>query len=335
VASNYPNRERSSLGWVFGVALVFIAAPTFFAGLYLAMNNRGWAMLAAGCASIVAILVAWPLLKTLEASRDASIGCVNDLAGPFNERMQQMSVLLNQISEQQLISDRTKQVAYRTRDRETLRRAIHEEINEKDWEAALVLANDMETVFGYKQEAARFRKDIEHKRQEVLRREINEGVAGIEKFIRSERWQEALAEAHKVAQQFPHDQQAHNLPNWVEERRTSHKRQLIESWQEAINRRDIDGSIEILRKLDPYLTPAEAEAMQEPARNLFKEKLNSLRTQFTLVVQDHNWVEAIRLGEQITRDYPNTRAAQEVRDMMPALRERHAAGEGAEQTAPA
>lgn len=327
-------RERSSFTWVFAVALAVIAAPTFLVGLYLAANGRGWAMLAAGCASIVAILIAYPLLKTLEASRDASLGCINDMAAPLNERIQQMSMLLNQISEQQLISDRTKQVAYRTRDRETLRRAIHEEIANKDWEAALVLANEMESIFGYKQEAARFRRDIEQKHQEVLRREINEGVASLERLIRAERWQEALAEAHKVAQAYPHDQQAHNLPQWVEERRTTHKRQLIESWQDAINRRDIDGSIEILRKLDPYLTPAEAEAMQEPARNLFKEKLNSLRTQITLAVQDHQWAQAIKLGEQITRDFPNTRAAQEVRDMMPALRERHAAGEDAPQTAP-
>jgi hypothetical protein len=327
--------DRSSYTWLYGVALALVAAPTFGVGLYLAVTGKGWAMLAAGCASLVALAITYPLLQTIQSSRDASIGCINDMAAPLNERVQQMSVLLNQISEQQLISDRTKQVAYRTRDRETLRRAIHEEIAEKDWEAALVLANEMESIFGYKQEAARFRKDIEQKHQEVLRREINEGVAGIERFIRSERWQEALAEAHKVAQQFPNDEQAHNLPQWVEERRTSHKRQLIESWQEAINRRDIDGSIEILRKLDPYLTPSEAEAMQEPARNLFKEKLNSLRTQFTLVVQDHNWSEAIKLGETITRDFPNTRAAQEVRDMLPALRERHATGEGAEQAASA
>ena len=74
--------------------------------------------------------------------------------------------------------------------------------------------------------------------------------------------------------------------------------------------------------------------MQEPARNLFKEKLNALRTQFTLAVQDHRWNEAIALGDQIMRDFPNTRAAVEVREMMPALRQRH---EGAEQpaTAPA
>jgi hypothetical protein len=62
--------------------------------------------------------------------------------------------------------------------------------------------------------------------------------------------------------------------------------------------------------------------MQETARNLFKEKLNSLRTQFTLAAQDHNWLEAIRLGDQIATDFPNTRAAQEVREMMPALQQR-------------
>src|SRR5688572_22185307 len=101
-------------------------------------------MLAAGCASLVALAIAYPLLQALEASRDAREKAMRDMAAPFDERMQQMSVLLNQISEQQLISDRTKQVAYRTRDRETLRRAIHEEIASKDWEAALVLANDME-----------------------------------------------------------------------------------------------------------------------------------------------------------------------------------------------
>ena len=331
--ANLKERERTSMSSVYAAVLALVAAPTFAVGLYLAATNRGWAMLAAGCASLVALGVAWPLLRAFERARDENLKCFDDFAAPFDERMQQMSVLLNQISEQQLISDRTKQVAYRTRDRETLRRAIHEEIANKDWEAALVLANDMENVFGYKQEAARFRREIEQKHQEVLRREIGEGVAGVERLIRSERWQEALAEAHKVAQQYPTDEQAHNLPQWVEERRASHKRQLIESWQDAINRRDIDGSIEILRKLDPYLTPAEAEAMQEPARNLFKEKLNNLRTQFTLSVQDHNWGEAIRLGEQITRDFPNTRAAQEVRDMMPALRERQATG--APETAPA
>jgi hypothetical protein len=322
--------SRSGAYWL----LLALSALVLVAGIVLAATGRTWSMLAVGCGSVIVVAAAWPILKAIEESRAANLRCMSDFVGPFDERMQQMNVLLNLISEQQLISDRTKMTVSRTRDREALRRAIHEEVNNKDWEAALALANDMEQVFGYRQEADRFRRDIEGKRLADLRHHVNEGIAVIDRHVRAEKWQEALAEAHRISQQFPGDEQAHNLPQVVEDRRAQHKRQLMESWQDAINRHDIDGSIEILRKLDPYLTPQEAEAMQEPARNLFKEKLNALRTQITLAVQDHNWAEAIRLGDEITRDFPNTRAAQEVREMMPALRERlSGAGSGAEPAA--
>src|SRR5207247_5982840 len=211
------------------------------------------------------------------------------------------------------ISDRAQQVSYRRRDRDALRRAIHEEIGDHDWEAALVLAGDMEEVFGYKQEADRFRREIEGKRNEAVRKQVAEAVAVIDRHMRGEKWQDALAEAHRASQSFPTDEQAHALPQQVEERRLGHKRKLFEGFRAALARHDNDGAIEILRKLDPYLTPQEAEGMQETARNLFKEKLNSLRTQFALAVHERNGREALHLGEIIVRDFPNTRIAQEVR----------------------
>lgn len=314
--------QQGSLTKYYGVVLALVAVPTFLVGLYLAATGKGWAMLGAGCASLVALGIAWPLLTAIEGSRKSNLDCMRDMINPFNERMQQMNVMLNQISEQQLISDRTKQVAYRTRDRETLRRAIHEEIANQDWEAALVLANDMGTVFGYKQEAARIRKDIEAKHQETIRKQVGESVASIDKLVRAELWQDALAEAHKVAQSFPNDEQAHNLPQAIEQRRAAHKKQLQESFRDAIQRHDVDGGIEILRKLDPYLTPQEAEAMQETARNLFKEKLNALRTQLALAIKGEQWQDAYRLSETIMTDFPNTRIAQEVRERMDELKQR-------------
>ena len=57
-------------------------------------------------------------------------------------------------------------------DRDTVRRAVQEEIARQDWEAALVLANEMETVFGYKAEADRFRSQIAGKRSEISQRQI-------------------------------------------------------------------------------------------------------------------------------------------------------------------
>jgi hypothetical protein len=319
-------REIFSLAWLYPIVIALIGVPALVVGIYLAYSRGTWTMLACGAGVLGLSLAAWPIAKAVEETRESNQEAINDLVNPLNERMQQMNVMLNLISEQQLISDRTKQVAYRTRDRDALRRAIHEEINEKDWEAAMALANDMESIFGYRQEADRFRKEIEQKRTGELRRQVGEGIAVIDRHVRAEKWQEALAEAHKISQQFPTDEQAHNLPQQVEERRAGHKRQLLESFHDAINRHDNDGGIEILRKLDPYLTPAEAESMQETARNLFKEKLNSLRTQFTLAAQEHNWLDAIRLGDQIITDFPNTRAAQEVREVMPALQ--HKLNEG-------
>jgi hypothetical protein len=97
---------------------------------------------------------------------------------------------------------------------------------------------------------------------------------------------------------------------------------LLNSWNEAVQRHDIDGSIEILKNLDLYLTPAEAEGMQETARGVFKERLNNLCKQFAQSVTDHKWADAIRVGEVIYREYPNTRSAQEVREKMEALRQR-------------
>jgi hypothetical protein len=100
----------------------------------------------------------------------------------------------------------------------------------------------------------------------------------------------------------------------------------MDTWNEAVEKHDVDGSIEILKHLDMYLTPAEAEGMQEKARSVFKEKIGLLRMQFTMAVQDKRWAEAIRLGDSIMAEFPNTRMAQEVRDMMEMLRQR--AGDG-------
>ena len=136
-------------------------------------------------------------------------------------------------------------------------------------------------------------------------------------------------------QMFPDNEQVRNLPVEIENRRQGHKRQLLSSWTDAVARHDVDGSIEILKQLDTYLTPAEAESMQETARSVFKEKLNNLGKQFSPAVQDHRWVEAIRVGETVIREFPNSRIAQEVRENMENLRQRAAEPQQAAATATA
>src|SRR4028119_1931189 len=123
---------------------------------------------------------------------------------------------------------------------------------------------------------------------------------------------------------FPDNEQVKNLPNEIDQRRQAHKKQLVDSWNDAVARHDVDGSIEILKQLDMYLTPAEAEGLQETARGVFKEKLNLLSKHFADAVRDHRWAEAVRVGDTISREFPNTRIAQEVREKMDALKQRAA-----------
>lgn len=303
-------------------AALLVALALMVLGIVVARRTGSWALLAAGGVSLVGVFITWPLANILYQSGLALRQRQDKYAEMFGERMEQVSVMLNLISEQQLLSDRAKSVAFREKDREALRRAIQEEILKGDYEAAYVLADDIERAFGYKQEADRLREEINKGREAAVRKQVAEAVAKIDGLVRGEQWTAALAEAEALLKRFPEVEQVKALPGEIETRKNQHKKGLLDSWNDAVARHDVDGSIEILKKLDLYLSPAEAEAMQETVRSVFKEKINQLRTQFSLAVQDHQWAEAIRIGETIMRDFPNSKIADEVKGAMDGLRKR-------------
>jgi hypothetical protein len=312
----------ANFNWIYLLATL-LALATLGCGIYQTVRfDRGWEMVGAGCVGLIAVLATWPVAYCMHSSRCAARSERQSVMQPLLERVDQMSILINMISEQQLLSDRAKSVAFRVKDREALRRAISEEVAKQDWEAALVLADEIERGFGYRGEAARVRQEVDQRRREAVQRQINDALGTIDRHTRAEQWSAALRESERLMQMFPENEQVRNLPVEIENRRQAHKRQLLSSWTDAVARHDVDGSIEILKQLDTYLTPAEAESMQETARSVFKEKLNNLGKQFSTAVQDHRWIEAIRLGEQVIREFPNSRIAQEVRDNMDSLRQR-------------
>ncbi|MCC6422046.1 MAG: hypothetical protein IT447_01080 [Phycisphaerales bacterium] len=316
------DQRKSTKGtWIF-LVLLLLSIGLCVVGYWLANSHGQWALLAGGCLSVIFTLAAWAITSVLANGRTAVQQRNQELLVGLGEQMRHLGEILNQICEQQLISDRAKSVAFRSREREAVRRAIEEDITAGDWDAANALAVEMETVFGYRQESVRLRDEIAQKRQDILRREVAEVSTLIDGYMRSEQWSAAQKEAEKLAQSYPNDQMVKKLPQEIESRRQAFKKQLLDQWHESVHRRDIDGSIGILKKLDTYLSPAEAESMQESVRGVFKAKLDNMRVQFSAAVQDHHWAEAIRVGDAIMRDFPNAKIAQEVREKMAALRER-------------
>ena len=315
-----PAASAVSNGGGIQVLALLIALALLGGGGYLAWMGKGWSLVAAGGASLVGVLAVWPIARVMVQVREADARRRDEISATFAERLQQLAVLMNTMSEQQLLSDRAKQVAFRMKDREALRRAIKEDLSHKDWEAALALVADMERTFGYKQEAEVYREEINQFRQEVIRREIQESAGKIDTFCRQEKWNEALRESERLHRHYPDNEHVQKLPQEIETRRQGTKRALLDAWNDAIARKDVDGSIEILKKLDLYLTRQEAESMQEAARSVFKEKLNQLGAQFTLAAQDKRFPEAIRVGEIIMRDFPNSGIARDVKKLMESLR---------------
>ena len=229
---------------------------------------------------------------------------------------------LDQLREVTSLSDAAKQVAYRAQDLEALRTAIREDLSRGDCEAAMMLVNDMERRFGYALEADKLREQISTSSRAAIDQRVSDTVEHVELLLTRYEWIDANRECDRVLRLFPTHSEARRLPEKIARARDHHKRDLLKMWNEAVIRDDVDRSVELLRELDQYLSSSEAEAYKEGARDVFRKKLQQLGVQFALHVHDKSWTEALRIGRQITDEFPNTRMAAEVRERMPILTEK-------------
>jgi hypothetical protein len=99
------------------------------------------------------------------------------------------------------------------------------------------------------------------------------------------------------------------------------KRILMAAWDDAVQQGETDRSLEILRELDMYLTPNEGLALQEAAKDVFKTKLHNLGVQFAMAISNKEWDEALEVGQQIIRDFPNSRMSTEIKEKLDVLRQ--------------
>jgi len=315
-----PERKPTDLLWIYPVVLV-LALALLAAGAYVAGTGHGFTLLAAGAVGLIGTLIGWPIAHNLGSRGGVSLA-IKGALDPIYERFEQYSIILNEISDQQLLSEQAKSVAYREKDREALRRAIQEDLIKRDWEAALALVDEMDNRFGYKSEAERIRNEINQKFADHIRRQVQAGVSIIDRHTANQQWAAAFREADRLRQQFPTDEQVGQLAGRIEQARQAYKEKLLSDYNDHVAKKEIDAAIATVRKLDFYLSTDEATGMQESVRTLFKDKLNQLKDQFTDHVHQSRWAAAHHVGEIIVRDFPNTQMAKEVRDKLDSLKQR-------------
>ena len=78
----------------------------------------------------------------------------------------------------------------------------------------------------------------------------------------------------------------------------------------------------LLRELDGYLTPEEARKFRDTANSVITTYRESLGARFKMAVNDHRWQDAAEFGKEIVRQFPNTKMAGEVTEMLNTIRVR-------------
>ncbi len=243
-------------------------------------------------------------------------------AGSLDEKVDRMVHSIDTMCREQGLSEGAKRVLHRREERELLRRAIEQDIQAEDWDAAMVLVKELAERFGYRADAEEFRGRVERVRAQNLDRKVIDSLTSLDEMIRNRLWAESYSEAARIHRLYPESHRVDGLRDRVDEARKRYRQDLERRFLLAAQRDQVDQAMVMLKELDQYLTPAEAEQFQEVARGVISKSRENLGVRFKLMVQDHQWQDAIVVGEQIIAEFPNTRMAQEVRDLLPVLRER-------------
>ena len=144
----------------------------------------------------------------------------------------------------------------------------------------------------------------------------------VESHLQSHEWDRAQTGIDRLLQALPDSPQVLALQNHMQDLKDQHKQELRLAWDEAVRRSDTDRAIDVLKALDPYISSSEVQELQGSARNVFKEKLLQLGVQFRFAVKERRWSDALEVGLELVRDFPNARMANEVRESLDTLRER-------------
>lgn len=333
---NSPSERFSQLRWlqnlVCVVALVGSGALVLAGLLGYGDSPKFWLVVAGGFGLFVTlmVMVLTPLLLKIESTMARQLSELRDL----QDTLKNQTNLMAGVEENTRISDAAKSLAHRDQELDALRTAIRESIHLQKWETTSHFIDEIERRFGFKDEAELLHGELDDARNNTIQAKLDEALDIIEKHFAGHHWEQAAHEIDRLSQVLPNDVRVQSLHDRMASLKEQHKKELRLEWDDAVRRSDTDLAIDLLRALDGYLSPAEAKAMQEQARTVFKDKLLQLGIQFRFAVTEKRWQDALTTGLEIVRDYPNVRMASEVREALDTLRDRarlEAQGAHAEQ----
>jgi hypothetical protein len=296
-----------------GIISLGLCAALIIVGTRTQAN--AWAFLAAGgLGIIITVGLVGVGLAIAEHGGSQSEG--------FEQQIGELTRAVSDLREQGSLSEGARRVLNRRRDRDVLRAAIEEDLATEEWDAAMVLVDELADQFGYRADAEEFRARIEQARHDTVQRKVNEGTQRVDELLVQRRWDIAMGEALRLRRLYPESGKAQVLGDRVEHARLIYKSDLERRFLQSAEENRVEDAMAFLRELDAYLTEQEAEPYREVARGVIGKARENLGARFKIAVQDHRWQEAAQLGDQIIEQFPNSRMAGEVRELLDTIRTR-------------
>ncbi|BAM05123.1 hypothetical protein [Phycisphaera mikurensis] len=318
--------------WVLVSAGLWVLACAAALGALLAVEAAADAADATQDESVVLtyLFFAPSTLLTLAAFAAFVIGSVRwAIAGAHGEGLKTAAAasdraLLKQISERMLVSETAKRVAYRVEDIRLLRETIEADLARKDFDAAMVLLELMSETYGRLEEAEKFRERIEAARDKEIQVRVGHEVSRLDAMLERDELDRAAMQAARIKRLFPTVQSVAHIDTMVAAAKGRHKHELEREFRAAAAREDTPRAMKLLEQIDREFSHEEGLRIQDVAREVIGKQRENLRVQFEMAVHDQEWGHALTVGEEIIRDFPNTKMADEVRDRLELLRERSA-----------
>ncbi|MCK4887496.1 MAG: hypothetical protein KAS96_08925 [Planctomycetes bacterium] len=234
--------------------------------------------------------------------------------------LEKMRSTLTQVNQTTRISETAKTIAYHESDKQTLQEAVFDRLQLPDFKAAFEMIDDIAACTEYKSLAEQLRAEAERYKNATTQERINQVIIQIENLLDDHQWVKASMRIERLIKDHPGSEKAKATRQKLLEKKIERKRILLNAWDDAVKREDTDRSIEILQELDMYLSPNEALALKEGARDVFRNKLHNLGVQFSLAISEKRWDNAFQTGKQIVRDFPNSKMAEEIREKIDVLK---------------
>ncbi|MDD5459541.1 MAG: hypothetical protein PHF37_09140 [Phycisphaerae bacterium] len=230
--------------------------------------------------------------------------------------------ILSQLNSSVRLSETARAIAFKDFDKQALREAVFDKLQQKDFAGVDAVIEEIDHHSAYKDLVEQLKNQVQKFREATEQERVNQFIEQIEKLFETYQWTKASVDIEKLIEAFPNSEKARGMRQRLVERKGERKKVLLKAWDDAVNRHDTDRSLEILKELDLYLTPNEALALQEAAKDVFRSKLHNLGVQFSLAVSEKQWQNATAAAQQIIKEFPNSKMAAEIRQNWDMLQQR-------------